>query len=444
MMALQRNLRIISKDAVIKCMRGTSRPVQTRAVKSPPSLVFHRHQYFSTQANPSESQPQRKRLDIALVGLPNAGKSQLLNSLVGIKVAAVSRKRHTTRSGILAARNIDDTQLVFVDTPGFMHHEKTSKEGVRQLAAEASSEMDEVDFTLLVVDGARRLDEDTKRTIVMLMFMALRSRGRREGNSRVFDEKNLQAKFAVVLNKVDLVSPKERLLEGTGELGSMSDCCIRLLLQQRRSPSKVRLGDLVNHVLEKHADEQGFDNVHDDDLDLFATLIPNFLFTSAIDKDDEGVDDILRLLLERATHTSEDWIVDTDEDGSASTLMSPVQMVEEILREKIYRCLHREVPHNVAQQNKMFRYAKLESDDGGEKKVLHIGQDLVVRTKSHQKLVLGTGGKTLQRIKTTALKDLEELFDCQVDLELNVKLNKSMREVPLEAETSGALSRMLD
>jgi GTP-binding protein Era len=121
-------------------------------------------------------------------------------------------------------------------------------------------------------------------------------------------------------------------------------------------------------------------------------------------------------------------------------------MVEEILREKIYRCLHREVPHNVTQQNRVFRYSTTKANDDGDEKLntLHISQDLVVRTKSHQRLVLGSGGKTLERIKTTALKDLEDIFDCNVDLELNVRLTKSMQDVPLESESMGALSRLLD
>ena len=94
---------------------------------------------------------QRKRLDIALVGAPNAGKSQLLNSLIGSKVAAVSRKRHTTRTGILGARTFDDTQLVFIDTPGFLHHKMGVKEGVRQLLGVAPSEMVRADETYLLL-----------------------------------------------------------------------------------------------------------------------------------------------------------------------------------------------------------------------------------------------------------------------------------------------------
>lgn len=327
-----------------------------------------------------------------------------------------------------------------------MHHASTAKEGVRQLAAHASSEMDEVDYVLLVMDGAKKLEVDVKRALVMLMFMALRSRGRREGGISVeVAFKKQKPKFAVVINKVDLVSPKEKLLVIAGEVGSMADSCIRRLLEQRRSPSKVKLADLVNHVVEKHADEQGFDGIHEDDIEMFATLTPEFHFTSAITDEDEGVDDVLGMLLDRATPTKEDWIVDVDEDGNTNSMMTPAEIVEEILREKIYRCLHREVPHNVSQQNKMFHYSTLgKSEEGEDKRILHIGQDLVVRTKSHQKLVLGTGGKTLQRIKETALKDLEQVFDCEVDLELNVKFTKSNNEVPLEAEGLGALGRLVD
>lgn len=383
----------------------------------------------------------RKRLDIALVGAPNAGKSQLLNSLIGSKVAAVSRKRHTTRTGILGARTFDDTQLVFIDTPGFLHHKMGAKEGVRKLLGVTSAEMESADFTLLVVDAARRLEDDLKRTLITLMLLALRSHGRNEEGVRavemIHDASSMEGgvdmnKFAVVLNKVDLVNPKEKLLLVANEVGSMAESCVRRLLQQRRGSSKISLGDLVDSILQNYTEEAGFDDVHEDDVATFASMAPEFLFTAAIDDDDEGVDDVLGLLLERAT-PSREWIVDAE----STTGMSPIEQVEEIIREKIYRCLHREVPHSVMQQNRMFRMIEPESD-ASDGKLLRIHQDLIVRTKSHQRLVLGAGGKTLERIRSTALRDLEEAFKCEVDLNIDVKVNTSNTDAILETEHEGA------
>lgn len=68
------------------------------ASASPPPCRDQEDASTSTSSMKNNSEQLRKRLDVALVGAPNAGKSQLLNSLIGSKVAAVSRKRHTTRS----------------------------------------------------------------------------------------------------------------------------------------------------------------------------------------------------------------------------------------------------------------------------------------------------------------------------------------------------------
>ena len=341
--------------------------------------------------------------------------------------------------GILGARTLDDTQLVFIDTPGFLHHKMGVKEGVRKLLGEASAEMEAADFTLVVVDAARKLEEDMKRTLITLMFLALRSKGRNEDAVRVGEvsinpkQNDVLNKFAVVINKCDLVKPKEKLLGVADDVEGMAYSCIRRLLQQRRSPSKVRLGDLVDSVFHNYAEEEGFEGIHDDDITTFAAVTPEFYFTEAIKKDDEGVDDVLGLLLDRATPSNE-WIVDPE----STTGMSPVEQVEEIIREKLYRCLHREVPHCVQQQNRMFRL--IEPDKGKDgpsdrnKPLLRIHQDLVVRTKSHQRLVMGSGGKTLERIRSTALRDLEEAFECEVDLNMNVRITKLNNDVQLEAD----------
>ncbi|MGK3759922.1 MAG: GTP-binding protein EngB required for normal cell division, partial [Bacillariaceae sp.] len=143
----------------------------------------------------SPSKIGRKRLDVAIVGAPNAGKSQLVNILTQSPVAAVSRKRHTTRSDILGARTIGNTQIVFKDTPGFMRIENAKEERLdRDLIATAASEMQDVDFTLLVIDSARALSENYRHAFVQLMIGAINSKGRIEesfgGDDEIGDDKS--------------------------------------------------------------------------------------------------------------------------------------------------------------------------------------------------------------------------------------------------------------
>lgn len=63
---------------------------------------------------------------VALIGVPNAGKSTLVNALVGAKVSIVSRKVQTTRALVRGIAMVDQTQIIFVDTPGISHRSVAS------------------------------------------------------------------------------------------------------------------------------------------------------------------------------------------------------------------------------------------------------------------------------------------------------------------------------
>src|SRR5438874_8421851 len=88
---------------------------------------------------------------VSLIGRPNAGKSTLLNRLVGTKLAIVSDKPQTTRTRILGVRNYPDAQVVFLDTPGI--HRPLHRMNVRMVDA-AVDTIREVDVLGLVVDAS--------------------------------------------------------------------------------------------------------------------------------------------------------------------------------------------------------------------------------------------------------------------------------------------------
>lgn len=124
----------------------------------------------------------------AIVGMPNVGKSTLLNTVVGQKIAIISDKPQTTRNKILAIYNDDESQIVFTDTPGI--HKPHNQLGEMMVKA-ANESMNDVDVLIMVVDAARQV-QDTERRIAESI-------------------KKLGIPSILVINKVDLVK-KDLLL----------------------------------------------------------------------------------------------------------------------------------------------------------------------------------------------------------------------------------------
>ncbi len=134
------------------------------------------------------NEPQTRCGFVAVLGAPNAGKSTLVNRLVGTKVSIVSPKVQTTRSRVLGIAIAGEAQVVFIDTPGIFQPKRRLE---RAMVHAAWSGAGDADVVALVVDAARGMDEDSRAIVLQL----------KEQNKRAI----------LVLNKIDLVK-RERLL----------------------------------------------------------------------------------------------------------------------------------------------------------------------------------------------------------------------------------------
>ena len=125
---------------------------------------------------------------VSFVGRPNAGKSSLLNRIVGTKLAIVSDKPQTTRTRIVGVKNYDDGQVVFVDTPGI--HRPLHRMNVRMVDAAIDS-IGEVDVVGLVIDASEPPGAGLRYLLDLV--------------------KPSKASLVLILNKIDLVK-KHKLL----------------------------------------------------------------------------------------------------------------------------------------------------------------------------------------------------------------------------------------
>ena len=158
---------------------------------------------------------------VAIVGAPNAGKSTLVNAMVGTKVSIVSPKVQTTRFRVLGIAMVGEAQVILVDTPGIFQPKKRFE---RAMVAAAWGGAVDAELVCVLVDAERGYDDDSRGIVERL--------------------KQAGRKAVLVLNKVDLVK-REKLLGLAAELdaeGVFTDVFMISALKQDH------VGDLLAHV----------------------------------------------------------------------------------------------------------------------------------------------------------------------------------------------------
>jgi GTP-binding protein Era len=308
---------------------------------------------------------------ISIIGRPNAGKSTLLNALIGEKLAIVTHKPQTTRTRIHGVLEVHAkkkekgsaghpaAQIVFVDTPGV--HKPTTQLDKRMMQ-EVHDALESRDVVLFIVDVTHRLHAD-----------AYPAKGKMAA-SQAEDE------FALQLVK-------------------QLDCPVFLVLNKIDAVDKAALLPLIAHWSAKHA---------------FAEVIP----ISAKKKDglETLVEKIVARLPEGQRYFPRGQFTDQPERF----------FVAEIIREKILMLTGEEVPYATAVVVERFE----EADPKARKPVTRIAAAIFCERAGQKAILIGRAGAMLKQIGTAARKEMESLLGTVVFLELFVKVQEDWRSSP--------------
>lgn len=270
---------------------------------------------------------------IAIVGRPNVGKSTLLNHLIGQKVSITSRKPQTTRHNILGIKTINDTQLLFLDTPGI--HLNSHKAINRAMNKNALAALQAVDVVLFVVDKTNWTDEDSR----VLGYL-------REVSTPVI----------VIVNKIDQIENKQALLPWLPTLAA-----------KLPKAEIMPLSALHGHNLEQL-------------VSLLESMVPEGDHFYA---DDQITNKTVRFL------------------------------AAEIIREKLMRQLGSEVPYQIAVEIQLF-----EEEDS----LVRIEALILVEKEGQKRIIIGDKGSKIKNIGVQARRELEQLLENKVMLNLWVKV----------------------
>lgn len=163
---------------------------------------------------------QNQSAFIAIVGNPNVGKSSLLNSMLGHKISIVSNKPQTTRTRITGILTIDETQLVFIDTPG-LHKPKTSLG--KYMVKSINQSVLNVDACMLVVEAGKEINQQEIGLI------------------NKFKEINMPT--ILVINKIDLIKDKSILIDQINKFSQLFNFESVLLVSAQKNDGIQNLID---------------------------------------------------------------------------------------------------------------------------------------------------------------------------------------------------------
>ncbi|CAA9999768.1 unnamed protein product [Nesidiocoris tenuis] len=314
-----------------------------------------------------EQKLDKKILKVAMIGAPNAGKSTLINQIVKRRVFPVSKKIHTTRCRARAVYIEDDTQLVFLDTPGLVTSTESKKYKLEKEfmsgGEDAISEADLIGVVHDLSNGYTKAHLDPKVLRLLHLYKHKQS--------------------FLVMNKVDTVKSKRYLLD-------LADLLTGGNLDKPAANPGQLSEKLVAEVIRRKSYWEHFREI----------FMVSALFS-------EGTDDIRGYLLKSAYPG--EWLFPKE----TFTDQTPVHLIEDTVRAALLDNLPQEIPYCLSVQ---LEYLDLHSDLDEASIVVLVG----CKSSRVSRLVIGLKGERIKAISAQAGAVLSDAFQKDCDLKIVV------------------------
>ncbi|XP_067681710.1 GTPase Era, mitochondrial-like [Haliotis asinina] len=399
--------------------------------------------------------PDARVLRVAIIGIPNSGKSTLTNRLMGWKVAAVSKKVHTTRQNSMAVHTEGNTQIVFIDTPGIMHPMEKKRHGLEKSHfLDPARSLDQAHLVGVLVDVSDPWKRDRLDPVV-LRHLHL----------------NPHIPSVLILNKIDSVQEKEALLQCTRCLteGIVNGTSIKATPMRQHKKQEINLKEMFK-LYERSTKGSGADasemgdfshgEIKNVDMDIRRKSIGDSDAETRSEQfkkrhilplgsDVQDSDTLPNKAIRQKIHQSRGWphfdrvfMVsaqtgdgvqevknylmscaapgDWDYHSSIVTEDDSFHIARTCVWEKMLDNLPNEIPYQL--------YPEVILWDVDEDDNLDIVMDIVSERPYHLRTLVGRGGETIKLITAQARQEIMNVFRCEVRLHLHAKPGSKLQE----------------
>jgi len=281
---------------------------------------------------------------VTILGRPNVGKSTLLNALIDNKISIISPVPQTTRHQIKGILNLENAQVVFVDTPGIHSFEDKLASHLNTVAKRA---LEGCDLVVYVVDISRRPGKEEQELMRIITGQIV--------------------KTIMVLNKVDL---------GLKYFNAYIDLWAENVAGKRN---------------------------------------PLIYYMPVSAKTGKDVDKLRDSILENVPESHPYY------DANSLTDFPPKFRVADIIREKLFLQLNKELPHSIAVEIE-------EIND--KKKIVSIRANIYVKRNSQKRIVVGKAGVVLKEVGSRSRPEIEKIYNKKVFLDIWVKVLEDWQDRP--------------